>query len=235
MGEAQPAGLAVKAQHRLGHGQGDQFRVGQPGRPAAPPRGLQMVIDMHVQCGQEGVQFGRHNLMLDTLPASVNPAIGTTRLALRAGLEGRFLGALRADVPIDGSATAERALEELQLEPVGDGSTSLSHFLRNHGTLDQFREYAALRSGARPAGRRVGSSSRPIDLSAVVPHIARPVSCRGCIACTTCHRGTASVSGQFCGSVMGLWPASVTRPPQWQAGHPAPGPSGAGRVHGGHG
>lgn len=67
-------------------------------------------------------------------------------LALRAALERRFLGALRADVPIDGSDTADRALEELQLEPGGDGTSSVSHFLRNHGTLDQFREYAALRS-----------------------------------------------------------------------------------------
>lgn len=55
VGEAQPAGLAVEAQHRLGHGQSDQFRVGQPGRLAPPSRGLQAVVDMHVQCGQEGV------------------------------------------------------------------------------------------------------------------------------------------------------------------------------------
>ena len=67
-------------------------------------------------------------------------------LALRARLEDRFLGALRTDVPIDASATAARALEELQLEPVGEVDGSLSHFLRDHGTVDQFREYAALRS-----------------------------------------------------------------------------------------
>lgn len=48
-------------------------------------------------------------------------------------------------------------------------------------------------------------------------------------------RAAVSVPGQFCSSVVGLWPASVTRPPQGQAGHPAPGPAGAGRVHGGHG
>ena len=67
-------------------------------------------------------------------------------LALRAALERCFLGALRADVPVDGSDTAERALDELQLEPVGGDSGRLSHFLLDHGTLDQFREYAALRS-----------------------------------------------------------------------------------------
>jgi hypothetical protein len=45
-------------------------------------------------------------------------------------------------------------------------------------------------------------------------------------------RAAVSVPGQFCSSVVGLWPASVTRPPQGPVGHPAPGPAGAGRVHG---
>ncbi|MGW1004337.1 iron-containing redox enzyme family protein [Streptomyces sp. NPDC002520] len=67
-------------------------------------------------------------------------------LALRTKLEHHFLGALRANVPSDAFATAAQALEELQLEPVGEIGGSLSHFLRDHGTLDQFREYAALRS-----------------------------------------------------------------------------------------
>ncbi|MEV5957891.1 iron-containing redox enzyme family protein [Streptomyces sp. NPDC051987] len=67
-------------------------------------------------------------------------------LALRAALEDRFLGALRADVPVDASDTAARALDELQLEPVGDDGGSISYFLRDRGTLGQFREYAALRS-----------------------------------------------------------------------------------------
>jgi hypothetical protein len=67
-------------------------------------------------------------------------------LAVRAALEDRFLGALRADVPIDASDTATQALDELQLEPVGEVDGSLSHFLHDHGTLDHFRQYAALRS-----------------------------------------------------------------------------------------
>jgi len=67
-------------------------------------------------------------------------------LTLRARLEECFLGALRADVPIDASDTAAQALDELQLEPIGEVDGSLSHFLRDHGTLDHFREYAALRS-----------------------------------------------------------------------------------------
>lgn len=67
-------------------------------------------------------------------------------LALRAGLEDRFLGALRAALPTDASDTAGRALDELQLEPVGEDGGGLSFFLRDRGTLGQFREYAALRS-----------------------------------------------------------------------------------------
>ncbi|MET7981806.1 iron-containing redox enzyme family protein [Streptomyces sp. NPDC005281] len=67
-------------------------------------------------------------------------------LALRAGLEDRFLQALHADTPVRPSDTAERALDELQLEPVGAADGSLSHFLRDHGTLEHVREYAASRS-----------------------------------------------------------------------------------------
>lgn len=44
--------------------------------------------------------------------------------------------------------------------------------------------------------------------------------------------GLGGHRGSFCSSVVGLWSASVTRLPQWQGGHPAPGPSGAGRAHG---
>lgn len=67
-------------------------------------------------------------------------------LALRAELEARFLHALRTDVPVELTATAAQALDELQLEPVGEVDGSLSHFLRDHGTLDHFRQYAAVRS-----------------------------------------------------------------------------------------
>ncbi|MER7838182.1 iron-containing redox enzyme family protein [Streptomyces sp. NPDC096040] len=66
-------------------------------------------------------------------------------LALRGAIEDRFLSALRTDVPIDATDTARQALDELQVEPV-DGSGSVSHFLRDHGSLDQLRAYAALRS-----------------------------------------------------------------------------------------
>ncbi|MFC5220313.1 iron-containing redox enzyme family protein [Streptomyces coerulescens] len=66
-------------------------------------------------------------------------------LARRAAIEHRFLGALREDVPADGADTAVRALDELQTEPV-DASGSVSHFLRDLGSLGQLRDYAALRS-----------------------------------------------------------------------------------------
>ncbi|MFJ4685123.1 iron-containing redox enzyme family protein [Streptomyces sp. NPDC088789] len=71
-----------------------------------------------------------------------NPAL----LAHRALIEDRFLRALRADVPVHPDDTAERALDALQLEPARDDSTGVSGFLRDEGTLDQLREYAALRS-----------------------------------------------------------------------------------------
>ncbi|MFG1664215.1 iron-containing redox enzyme family protein [Streptomyces sp. Y7] len=66
-------------------------------------------------------------------------------LAHRSAIERRFLGALREDVPVDATDTAVRALDELQIEPV-DGSGSVSHFLRDRGSLGQLRDYAALRS-----------------------------------------------------------------------------------------
>ncbi|MGW5661427.1 iron-containing redox enzyme family protein [Streptomyces sp. NPDC003758] len=65
-------------------------------------------------------------------------------LTFRRALEDRFLDALRADVPVD--AGAQEALDELQVEPVGDDGGSVTHFLRNQGELRHLREYAALRS-----------------------------------------------------------------------------------------
>jgi hypothetical protein len=71
VGEADPAGLGVEAQQHLGHGQSDQLRVGQPRQAAQPPRSGQLIIDLDLECGQEGIQLvGRHNPMLDTLAAA---------------------------------------------------------------------------------------------------------------------------------------------------------------------
>ncbi|MET7483941.1 iron-containing redox enzyme family protein [Streptomyces sp. NPDC005538] len=65
-------------------------------------------------------------------------------LALRRALERRFLTALRADVP--GPQPLRQALDGLLTEPVGDPTTSVTHYLRHEGGLPQLREYAALRS-----------------------------------------------------------------------------------------
>ncbi|MFD3457646.1 iron-containing redox enzyme family protein [Streptomyces sp. NPDC058691] len=66
-------------------------------------------------------------------------------LQLRQGLEERFLCALRAQVP--GAGRADDALARILVEPAeGDGGSSVSHYLRDHGSLTHLREYAALRS-----------------------------------------------------------------------------------------
>ncbi|MGW5353184.1 iron-containing redox enzyme family protein [Streptomyces sp. NPDC004031] len=64
-------------------------------------------------------------------------------LAVRGALEDRFLGALRRDVPAPRDPA--QVLAELLVEPA-DISGSVAHHLRRHGDLDQFRQYAALRS-----------------------------------------------------------------------------------------
>ncbi|CAL9627973.1 iron-containing redox enzyme family protein [Streptomyces sp. enrichment culture] len=63
-------------------------------------------------------------------------------LRTRAALEGRFLTALRSDVPAHDDVTG--ALDELLEEPA-EGS-GVSHFLAAEGELWQLREYAAQRS-----------------------------------------------------------------------------------------
>ncbi|MET9552225.1 iron-containing redox enzyme family protein [Streptomyces sp. NPDC006645] len=68
-------------------------------------------------------------------------------LRVRRDLEDRFIGAVRDAVPGgDHADSADDALAELLVEPVGDDGTSMTHFLDRAGTRDQLREYAALRS-----------------------------------------------------------------------------------------
>ncbi|NJP45790.1 iron-containing redox enzyme family protein [Actinacidiphila epipremni] len=64
-------------------------------------------------------------------------------LAVRAALEDRFLTALRRDVP--GPRRPAEVFAELLVEPA-DHSASVAHHLQRHGDLEQFRQYAALRS-----------------------------------------------------------------------------------------
>ncbi|MFG2887957.1 iron-containing redox enzyme family protein [Streptomyces sp. NPDC048248] len=64
-------------------------------------------------------------------------------MPLRRALEERFLGALRADVPVDRST--DEVFGELLVEPT-DHRDSVAHHLEHNGELWQIREYAALRS-----------------------------------------------------------------------------------------
>lgn len=61
VGEPDPAMLAVESQQYLRHRQAGQFRICQPGPLAPAPAGRgHMIVDLHVQCGQEGVQVCCH-------------------------------------------------------------------------------------------------------------------------------------------------------------------------------
>jgi len=63
-------------------------------------------------------------------------------LSARAVMEARFLAALRADLP--GGDDVDQAVADLLAEPI-DG-TGVSHHLSTEGTIEQLREYVALRS-----------------------------------------------------------------------------------------
>jgi len=54
-GVAQPAGLAVIPEEGLGDREADQFGVAEQGRSANASDSPDLVVDLHVQCGQEGV------------------------------------------------------------------------------------------------------------------------------------------------------------------------------------
>jgi hypothetical protein len=63
-----PAPFAVIPLQHLGHRQGDQLAVGQQGRPATTDTSRHhMIVDQHIQCSQEGVQFFAHTLILNAL------------------------------------------------------------------------------------------------------------------------------------------------------------------------
>lgn len=63
-----PASLAGETLDHLSDRERDQLTVGQLGS-ASPARARRhhMVINKHVECRQEGVQFFRHTLILNTL------------------------------------------------------------------------------------------------------------------------------------------------------------------------
>lgn len=72
MSEPQPAGLGAEAHHRLSHRQADEFGVAEPGRSASAPGSSDLIVDLNVGRGQEGVQLGRHKLILGTLVVSAS-------------------------------------------------------------------------------------------------------------------------------------------------------------------
>jgi hypothetical protein len=55
--------LRPGAQQHLRHRQAHQLGIGQPLRPAGPPLAGRdhVVVDLHVQCGQEGIQVVRQS------------------------------------------------------------------------------------------------------------------------------------------------------------------------------
>jgi hypothetical protein len=87
--EPQPAGFTGETEKGLRHGQSHHFGVADPGCdtdrwPRGNPVGvgLQQVIDLHVQCGHEGVQIGVHaGLLLDVWVAT--PILDTLALLSR--------------------------------------------------------------------------------------------------------------------------------------------------------
>ncbi|MFE4669742.1 iron-containing redox enzyme family protein [Streptomyces sp. NPDC056716] len=129
-----PLSAAVTAALRAGH---------PPPGPPPPPPGhcpaygddLQLALYLLYEVHYQGFEDVPDRLEWDG-----------ALLTLRAAIEDRFLAALRADVPVQSTDTAEQALDALQTEPVGDDGTGVSHFLRDEGTADQLREYAAVRS-----------------------------------------------------------------------------------------
>lgn len=91
---------------------------------------LYVLYELHYQ-GFDGVDEDRE----------WDPAL----LDVRQGLEEQFLSELRTQAP--GVDSADEALAGILVEPAeSDGGNSVSHYLRDHGSLTQLREYAALRS-----------------------------------------------------------------------------------------
>ena len=88
-GVTQPVRFGGEAQQRLRHRQAHQLGVGQYRRPAQPARSSQFVVDLHVQCGDEGLDVVGHTPANETLTLYGSPDFGLTRL----GAASRPLGA----------------------------------------------------------------------------------------------------------------------------------------------
>jgi hypothetical protein len=62
VGEADPAVFVVEPEQDLSDRDGEQFGVSQSGSASASfARGNDMIVELHIECGQEGVQVVRHS------------------------------------------------------------------------------------------------------------------------------------------------------------------------------
>jgi hypothetical protein len=73
---SQPAAFGAVAEQDLGHGQAEEFAVGQLGWVARAPAGFQQLVDGDVQCDDEVVETGVHEASLEVDVALATPTLG---------------------------------------------------------------------------------------------------------------------------------------------------------------
>lgn len=78
--ESQAPRLAVHLQQSLGHRQADELRVAEQRRTPSSPVGDQLVVDLHLQFGDEGLDVSLHTPIIEALATSTASALGTSRL-----------------------------------------------------------------------------------------------------------------------------------------------------------
>jgi hypothetical protein len=75
-GEPQPAPLRAEPEQDLRDRQADQLGIGEPGRPAWPTAWPELLVDGDVQCDDEGVEVGVHEVSLEVDVAFATPTLG---------------------------------------------------------------------------------------------------------------------------------------------------------------
>ena len=100
--EAQPAALGIAAEQDLGHGQADQFGVGEARRAARAMPEAQLdeeVVDFDVECRDEGVEFRCHTSVLGALALLVTACFLFTASSRTARTPGHPSCAHRSAAP----------------------------------------------------------------------------------------------------------------------------------------